>query len=59
MTFNRPCAKIEALIVNAGIGKETAHGFDIVKKEWESNRAVGPSIIYLQFNRLKCIKKTL
>ena len=36
MTFNRPCAKIEALPVNVGIGKETAHGFGIVKREWES-----------------------
>ena len=34
--FVCPCTKIEALLVNAEMGKETAQGFGIVEKMWET-----------------------
>ena len=34
--FYRPLAKIEALLINAAIGKEISQGFGIVKRVWDS-----------------------
>ena len=33
--FQRPCQEIEALLVNAGVAKESGHGFVLQKTEWE------------------------